>query len=394
MLCSFCNLADLGSFKRTPGGSNMVDALQARICPFIRWATTGGRTLSWVLLLVVGGFNNVHAEQTGPFAALMVDPALERYSPAAQVSGGFKVQGSDTMHSLMRRLVLDFQARQPKISIDLKSGGSAKSIAEFVEPPQPGRIVVTEERAKQALLVSSSRELFDAEIRKFASQRGYEPLAIPIAVDAVALYVHKDNPLKGLTLEQADAIFSTARHRGHKQDIATWGDLGLGNGWEKAPIQLYGRDRKSGTRAFFQEHVLAGGEFKSGLKEEPGAASVILTLSRDQLGIGYSGIGLQASNVRIVPLAEIEGMPFITPSASTVADQTYPLRRLLYLYVDKAPGASLSPAVQEFLTFVKSREGQEAVVRAGFYPLPMDQVAQFAVALESSPASGAPQSKQ
>lgn len=367
----------------------MVSPVHASKRPVIRRAMTGPRTLACMLLVFAGAVVSAHAEQSGPFAGVMVDPALERYSPAAQVSGGFKVQGSDTMHSLMRRLVLDFQARQPKISIDLKSGGSAKSIAEFLEPPQPGRIVAKEERAKQVLLVSSSRELFDAEVRKFASQRGYEPLAIPIAVDAVALYVHKDNPLKGLTLDQVDAVFSTAHHRGHKQDIATWGDLGLGNGWEKAPIQLYGRDRKSGTRAFFQEHVLAGGDFKTNLKEEPGAASVILALSRDQLGIGYSGIGLQASSVRIVPLAEIEGMPLIMPSASTVADQTYPLRRLLYLYVDKAPGASLSPAVQEFLTFVKSREGQEAVVRAGFYPLPMDQVAQFAVALRSSLSSEA-----
>jgi phosphate transport system substrate-binding protein len=345
------------------------------------------------LLLLSGAISSAHAEQSGPFAGVTVDPALERYSATTQVSGGFRVHGSDTMHALMRRLVVDFQTRQPKVAIDLRSGGSTKGITEFIEAPQPGRIVVAEERAKQALLVSSSRELIDAEVKKFASQRGYEPLAIPIAVDAVALYVHKDNPLKGLTLDQVDAIFSTARHRGHKQDLATWGDLGLSNGWEKAPIQLYGRDRKSGTRAFFQEHVLAGGDFKPSLKEEPGAASVILALSRDQLGIGYSGIGLQASSVRIVPLTEIDGMPLITPSASTVADQTYPLRRLLYLYVDKAPGASLSPAVQEFLTFVKSREGQEAVVRAGFYPLPMDQVAHISVALGSSPASRA-ESKQ
>jgi phosphate transport system substrate-binding protein len=292
------------------------------------------------------------------------------------------------MHALMRRLVLEFQARQPKTAIELKTGGSAKSIAEFLEPPQPGRIVVKEERAKQTLLVSTSRELLDGEIRQFASQRGYEPLAIPIAVDAVALYVHKDNPVKGLTLDQVDAIFSSTHYRGHNQDIAAWGDLGLGDGWEKAPIRLYGRDRKSGTRAFFQEHVLAGGDFKPSLKEEPGAASVILALSRDPLAIGYSGIGLQASSVRIVPLAEIDGMPLIMPSASSVADQTYPLRRLLYLYVDKAPGASLPPAVQEFLSFVKSREGQEAVVRAGFYPLPMDQVAHFAVALGALSPSG------
>ena len=367
----------------------MANAAPAPEQPVTRWTRAAIQIVVCFLLLLAGALGSVHAEQSGPFAGVMVDPALERYSPAAQVTGGFKVQGSDTMHSLMRRLVLDFQTRQPKVTIDLKSGGSAKSIAEFLEPPQPGRIVVKEERAKQAVLVSSSRELVDAEIRTFASQRGYEPLAIPIAVDAVALYVHKDNPVKGLTLDQVDAIFSTARHRGYKENIATWGDLGLGNGWEKAPIQLYGRDRKSGTRAFFQEHVLAGGDFKPNLKEEPGAASVILALSRDQLGIGYSGIGLQASSVRIVPLAETEGAPFIAPSASTVADQTYPLRRLLYLYLDKAPDASLSPALQEFLSFVKSREGQETVVKAGFYPLPVDQLEKFFVALGSSSSTGA-----
>lgn len=368
----------------------MVSSDNTLKASFTRQAISGIRMVFSALLLVLGGFDPTHAEQSGPFAGVVVDSSLERYSAKSQVAGGFRVQGSDTMHALMRRLVSDFQARQPKIAIDLKSGGSAKAIAEFIEPPQPGRIVVKEERAKQILLVSSSRELLDTERKQFSAARGYEPLAIPIAIDAVALYVHKDNPLTGLTLDQADAIFSTARQRGYKKDITVWGDLGLGQGWESAPIQSYGRDRKSGTRAFFQEHVLAGGEFKPTLHEEPGAASVILALSRDQLGIGYSGIGLQTSSVRILPLAEIKGMPPITPSAATVADQSYPLRRLLYLYLDKEPGTPLSPAVQEFLAFVKSREGQESVVRAGFYPLPMDQVEKLSVALGFLPHPPAP----
>ncbi|HNA87632.1 MAG TPA: hypothetical protein PLB04_18815, partial [Nitrospira sp.] len=114
----------------------------------------------------------------------------------------------------------------------------------------------------------------------------------------------------------------------------------------------------------------------------------------DQLGIGYSGIGLQTSNVRILPVAENEGMPLITPSAATVADKSYPLRRLLYLYLDKDPSSAVSAAVQEFLAFVKSREGQESVVRAGFYPLPMDQVEKIAVALGVPPSSSAPSKEQ
>ena len=360
----------------------------ARKIPLTPGVITLGLRLAFSLLLAAGSLTSVHAEQVGPFAGLSVDSSLDRYNPTAQVNGGFRVQGSDTMHALMRRLVSDFQARQPKVSIDLRSGGSSKAIIEFLEPPQSGRIVVKEERAKQALVVSSSRELTESEVKQFSAQRGYEPLTIPIAVDAVALYVHKDNPLPGLTLDQVDAIFSTDRRRGHTKDVVFWGDLALGNGWTAAPIQLHGRDRKSGTRAFFQEHVLAGGEFKPTLQEAPGAASVILALSRDQLGIGYSGIGLQTSNVRIVPLAEIEGMPLIAPSPTTVADQTYPLRRLLYLHFDKELGSSLPPAVQEFLEFIKSREGQESVVRAGFYPLPMDQVERLSVALRASPASG------
>lgn len=372
----------------------MVKSAQFLRNPVTGRAVAGLQVAFVALLLVAGLCDPAHAEQSGPFAGLVVDPSLERYSPKSQVSGGFRVQGSDTMHALMRRLVTDFQARQPKISIDLKSGGSAKAIAEFIEPPQPSRIVIKEERAKQVLLVSSSRELLESEIKQFAAARGYEPLAVPIAVDAVALYVHKDNPITGLTLDQADAIFSTGHLRGYKKDIKVWGDLGLRQGWETSPIQPYGRDRKSGTRAFFQEHVLAGGEFKPTLQEEPGAASVILALSRDQLGIGYSGIGLQTSNVRILPIAENEGMPLITPSAATVADRSYPLRRLLYLYLDKDPDAAVSPAVQEFLTFVKSREGQESVVRAGFYPLPMDQVEKISVAVGFASSHSAPSKAQ
>lgn len=359
----------------------------------IQLAVIGGLIVILASIHLVGAARDVHAEQSGPFASLMVDPSLERYSPTIQVSGGFKVQGSDTMHALMRRLVSDFQVRQPKVTVDLRSGGSAKAISEFVQTPQPGRIVVKEERSNQMLLVSSSRELLDSEVKQFSEPRGYEPLAIPIAVDAVALYVHKDNPLSGLTLDQADALFSATHLRGHKKGMKIWGDVGLGNGWEKSQIRLYGRDRKSGTRAFFQEHVLAGGDFLPTVQEEPGAASVILALSRDQLGIGYSGIGLQASSVRIVPLAEIEGMPLVTPSATSMADQTYPLRRILYLYLDRAPNSTVPPAVQEFLAFIKSKEGQEAVVKAGFYPLPIEQVKNSSVAVGAVATPGAP-SKQ
>ena len=293
------------------------------------------------------------------------------------------------MYPLMSRLTMEFQRRQPKVAIDVKGGGSTKAVAEFLQPPlsKTGKVMLQEERAGSFKMITTSRELFDAEVKEFVEQHGYEPTAVPVAVDAVALYVHKDNPVSGLTLDQVDAMFSSTRKRGYQSAITQWGQLGLTDGWDKASIQLYGRDRKSGTRAFFQEHCLAGGEFLPGLHEDPGAASVILDLGRDQLGIGYSGLGLQSSSVRVVPLAEAAGMPFVTPAASTVADQTYPLRRVLYLYIDKAPGASLPAAAQEFLKFIMTQEGQEAVSKAGFFPLPVGEAAKSAVAGElSSPA--------
>ena len=329
------------------------------------------------------GVESSLAEVSGPLAAAPIDGALAHYNPQSQIAGTFKVQGSETMYPLMSRLTMEFQRRQPKVAIDVKGGGSTKAVAEFLQPPlsKTGKVMLLEERAGSFKMIATSRELFDAEVKEFVAQHGYEPTAVPVAVDAVALYVHKDNPVTGLTLDQVDAIFSTTRNRGQKAAITQWGQLGLTDGWEKAPVQLYGRDRKSGTRAFFQDHCLAGGEFMPGLHEEPGAASVILDLGRDQLGIGYSGLGLQSSTVRMVPLADAAGMPYVLPSAATVADQTYPLRRVLYLYIDKAPNTSIPAAAQEFLTFIMTQEGQEAVTKAGFFPLPAGEAAKSAVAL-------------
>ena len=359
--------------------------------PFLR--TSGLGLVLFSLLHCVSGVEPASAELSGPLVAVSADSTLARYNPQAQVSGSFKIQGSETMYPLLNRLSMEFQRRQPKVAIDVKGGGSTKAIVEFLQPPlsKTGKVMLLEERAGSFKMIASSRELFDAEVKEFAEQHGYEPTAVPVAVDAVAVYVHKDNPVSGLALDQVDAIFSSTRNRGYKTAITQWGQLGLTGGWEKSPIQLYGRDRKSGTRAFFQEHCLAGGEFMPGLHEDPGAASVILDLSRDQLGIGYSGLGLQTSAVRLVPLAETAGMPFVTPSSSTVADQTYPLRRVLHLYIDKSPNAPLPAAAQEFLTFIMTQEGQEAVTRAGFFPLPPTLAAKSAVALglsaEPAPAT-------
>jgi phosphate transport system substrate-binding protein len=316
-----------------------------------------------------------------------LDARLANYTPVEPVSGQVRIQGSETMLPLMQRVAAEFRRRQPQVTIEVKGGGSSKAVEAFLQPPlkSTGRIHLKEERTTPSLIVASSRPLTSTEIKHFVSEHGHAPLTLAVAVDAVAVYVHKDNPIEGLTLAQVDAIFSTTHHRGLFEQVRRWDQVGLGTNWGGSPLRLYGRDKKSGTRTFFQEHVLIGGEFSSAIQEEPGAASLILALSRDPLGIGYNGLGLQSSTVRVVPLAEAAGQPFIIPSATSVADETYPLRRLLYLHVDKSPEEPLSGAIAELVRFVTSREGQEAVVRAGFFPLPMSEVDKSQVALKHSP---------
>jgi len=343
-------------------------------CTF-RWALA---LTSLVSLLVTVG---MAVAEHGPIGKPAVDPTLTSYNAIRNVSGTLKLAGSDTMQPILSRLVKEFRRYHPNASLSVEGGGSSAAVKEFLDTLPRSKPVSQSKADEPVLLVASSRVLSASEVKQFAAKRGYQPTAVPVAVDAVGIYVHQDNPLPHLTLEQVDAMLSTTRHRGYPHELKRWGQLGVNEGWESRSINLYGRDQKSGTRAFIKEQVLENGDFTLAVHEEPGAASVILALSRDPFGIGYSGIGLQASTVRAVPLAEKEGMPYVLPSAESVMDQSYPLRRFLYLYVDKSPNAALPALVEEFLAFINSREGQQTVIKAGFYPLPVKQVQQSLAAL-------------
>lgn len=323
------------------------------------------------------------AEHSDPLTTLTVNSTLAQYSPKKHISGAFKIQSSEALYPLLTRLTIDFQRLQPKVNIDVKKG-TAKAVAEFLQPPlsKTGKIMMVDDRVTSFQLLATTHQLSDTELKEFVAQHGYEPTVLPVAVDAIALYVHKDNPLPGLTLSQIDALFSSTRKRGAKVALSHWGQLGLADDWSDRPIRLYGRERQSEASAFVKEFGLAGGEFRSEVHEEHGAASVAVDVSRDLIGIGYSALGLHASNVRAVPIAEKDGMSFVLPTRETVADQTYPLQHTLYLYFDKAPAASLPDAVHEFLTFLMSREGEDALLRAGLFPLHPSQIENRAIAFD------------
>lgn len=337
-----------------------------------------GRLLSWTTaaLLLIGVAEAALAQQP---VRPVVSSTLPNYSMDQNVSGSFAIAGSDTMQPLMVQLLAAFKHWQPAVKSVVQGGGSDAAVRGFIsnqatirrgDAQYKGHLV-----SGHVALLAASRPLTQEEREDFQSRHGYEPTEIPIAMDAVAIYVNDANPIKGLTLEQIDAIFSKDRRRGLPHAITKWGELGLESDWGTQPINLYGRDKRSGTRTFFIHEALLGGPMNPAIQEAPGSASEILQISRDPQAMGYAGTGFQASTVKIVPLALKAGMDFVRPSPESALDGSYPLARHLYLYANKAPDQSLEPEVLALLKFINSREGQEVVARAGYYPLSESQVA-------------------
>lgn len=290
-------------------------------------------------------------------AAFSATQAADGYRQVPGVAGTVNSIGSDTLNNLMAYWGEGFRALYPNVAVQVEGKGSGTA------PPALA--------AGAAQLGPMSREMTTAEIEAFEKARGFKPLAVPVAIDCLAVYVHKDNPITGLTLAQADAIFSSTRKRG-LPEAKNWGDVGLTGAWATRGISCYGRNAASGTYAFFKENVLAKGDYKDSVKEQPGSAAVVNGIASDLGGIGYSGIGYKTSEVRALPLAEKDGGAFVEPTFDNAFNGTYPLARLLYIYIPKDPKQSLPPATREFLRFILSKEGQELVVRDGYGALPLD----------------------
>lgn len=329
---------------------------------------------SWCL-----GDERAAAEQVNALAQAGNDSITEQYQPAPGISGRVTIVGSDTMQPLMAKLAAAFKSFQPNTKFGVEGHGSSEAIREFMlglslqhrGDKSGGKGT---QGASSSDLLASSRPLTDQERKGFASHHGYEPIGISIAMDAVAIYVHNENPIERLTLEQVDGIFSSTLKRSTGGRLTTWGQVGLKDRWSQQPIHLYGRNKKSGTREFFKQIALIDGELRDDVQEQPGSASEILAIAQDPLAVGYAGVGFHSSMVRIVPLAtEPEGAA-ILPTAESVSNGQYPLARPLYLYVNKNPKEKLDPVVWEFLKFVNSRQGQETVARAEFYPLSAAQI--------------------
>lgn len=297
-----------------------------------------------------------------------VDPNLPVYKKASGVSGNLSSVGSDTLANLMTLWAEEYKRSYPNVNIQIQAAGSSTA------PP-----ALTEGTSN---LGPMSRAMKDGEIEAFEKKHGYKPTAIPVAIDALAVFVNKDNPIKGLTMAEVDAIFSSTRKCGHAENITQWGQLGLEGAWKTRNIQLYGRNSVSGTYGYFKENALCKGDFKNTVNEQPGSASVVQSISTSVNGIGYSGIGYVTSGVRTVPLAKKEGAPFVEVTPENAVSGEYPLGRFLYVYVNKHPNKPLDPLQKEFLKMVLSKQGQEVVVKDGYIPLPAKVAAQYRAIIE------------
>ena len=294
--------------------------------------------------------------------AVKVDPAIPAYAKTSGVSGNLNSVGSDTMNNLMTLWAEAFLKMYPNVKLQVEGKGSSTA--------PPALIAGTSQFGPM------SRAMRATEIDQFESKYGYKPTQLRTSYDALAVYVNKDNPIEKLTLAQVDAVFSKTRRRAFKQNVTTWGQLGLTGDWANRPISLYGRNSASGTYGFFKEHALGNGDYKDSVKEQPGSASVVQGVTEDRFGIGYSGLGYKTSGVKLVPLAEKEGSAYSDGNYEDVKTDKYPLHRFLYLYINRAPGKPLDPVVKEFCKLIFSKEGQEVVIKDGYLPLPADLVKQ------------------
>ena len=289
-------------------------------------------------------------------AGVAVDAKLPTYKAASGVSGNLSSVGSDTLANLMTLWAEEFKRKYPNVNIQIQAAGSSTA------PP-----ALTEGASN---IGPMSRKMKDKELVAFEKKYNYKPTAIPVAIDALAVYVNKDNPIKGMTIPQVDAIFSSTRKCGNSSNISSWGDMGLKGAWKSRAVQIFGRNSVSGTYGYFKKKALCKGDFKNTVNEQPGSASVVQSVGASLNGIGYSGIGYKTSSVRAVALTKKPGKPFIAASPDNALNGTYPLARFLYVYVNKQPNKALPPLEREFMKLVLSKQGQNVVVKDGYIPLP------------------------
>ncbi len=309
-----------------------------------------------ITLLILG------VAATASFAGpLKVDVNISEYVKVQGVAGNLNSVGSDTLNNMMTFWAEGFRKKYPNVNIQIEGKGSSTAPPALIEGTSQ--------------IGPMSRKMKNKEVHKFEAKYGFKPTTIGVALDSLAVFINKDNPIGGLSIPQIDAIFSKT-NKGGMPNAAVWGDVGLKGEWANKPISLYGRNSASGTYGYFKKKALFKGDYKDSVKEQPGSASVVLGVTEDKAGIGYSGIGYKTSGVKAISLSKKDGGMKYEPNYANVMNGKYPLGRMLYVNVVKEPNKPLPTLVKEFLKFVLSKEGQEIVIKDGYLPLTAEIVKQ------------------
>ncbi len=290
-------------------------------------------------------------------ARIKADPRTPEYRKIDRLAGKIRSVGSSTLSNLLNRWATDFKLIYPEVEIEVSGGGSGTALPALIE----GR----------AELAPMSRALKKDEIAKFQAKFGYEPTQFIVGLDALAVYVNKNNPLKQMTLKQLDAIYSITRKRGGQQ-IRYWGQLGLEGDWREREIVLKGPSPAMGMHSVFREMALEGGDFRYDLRGEPVATSIVQGVGATDAAIGFASYFYGSKRARALAIAANDSGPFYEPTHANCVSGAYPMSRFLYVYANKPPGKALNALAAHFLAFACSKQGQETAARDGNYPLTAD----------------------
>ena len=288
--------------------------------------------------------------------ALDVDPALKDYKKTSGVEGSLKSVGSDTLNNVMTLWAESFNKEYPNVKVEIEGKGSGTA---------PPALI-----SGAAQFAPMSRPMKAGEIDDFEKNYGYKPTGIRVAVDALAVFVNKDNPIKCLSLPQLDAIFSKTRMMGGKEDIKTWSQVGVTGEWANKPISMYGRNSASGTYGYFKEVAMENGDFKDSVKEQAGSSAVVQAVASDKFAIGYSGVGYKTADVKAIEVKAKDNGTCFEGTSDNAYKGDYPITRFLYVYMNRKPGAPMEPLRNEFVKFIFSKQGQTGVLKDGYYPIP------------------------
>jgi phosphate transport system substrate-binding protein len=279
---------------------------------------------------------------------------LPRYEEIDGLSGTLSSIGSDSMLHAMEKWTDNFKKIYgTDVKFEIEALGSSTAPKALIE----GR----------SNIGPMSRPMKETELQSFIEKFGYKPARIGVAIDAMGVFVHAQNPISGMTLQQLDSVFSSTYLLGGSP-VKLWGDILMENKLSKIPISKYGRNSNSGTHGVFKSAVLAKGEFSDDYEALPDSESVISSVEKDKGGIGYSGLGYLTSGVKALKLGKIRGK-YYEPNLRNAMSGRYPLGRVMFIYFNKRPGKPLEPLTREFLKYILSREGQKVVADDGSFAL-------------------------